>query len=257
MWQTIRRGQSNRSTGVTNMNEHSSRSHMLLCVKVFGRNNVTNISYFGKLYLIDLAGSERLSRSQAEGDRLKETRAINKSLSALGDVIESLQKKNPHVPYRNSKLTFLLQDSLGGHAKTLMFINVSPTEADSEETACSLNFASRVRQVELGRSVKMVTMMPDQGSSRSGSSGPNRSNSIGAPLSSIGSRLRKSRSAGTKTPGTKTPGTRTPGARTPGARTPGARTPGTRTPGTRTPGTRTPGTRTPGLKSFKRNKDKN
>jgi len=153
----ITKGKSNRSTGVTNMNEHSSRSHMLLSVQVTGRNSVAGINHFGKLHLIDLAGSERLSRSQAKGDRLKEAQSINKSLAALGNVIEALQKKSSHVPYRNSKLTYMLQDSLGGHAKTLMFINVSPASLDADETNCSLTFATRVRQVELGKSTKNTT----------------------------------------------------------------------------------------------------
>jgi len=152
----MRRGNSNRSVGVTSMNEHSSRSHSLLSVEVEGENLIAGIKYFGKLHLIDLAGSERLSKTGATGDRLKEAQAINKSLSALGNVIESLQKKSNHVPYRNSKLTYLLQDSLGGHAKTLMFINVSPTSYDGEETNCSLTFASRVRKVELGTASKNV-----------------------------------------------------------------------------------------------------
>jgi len=149
-------GAKNRSVGVTNMNEHSSRSHSLLSVRVVGQNLTAGITYYGKLHLIDLAGSERISKSQATGQRLKEAQAINKSLSALGNVIEALQHKNAHVPYRDSKLTFLLQDSLGGHAKTLMFINVSPTEDDSEESFCSLNFASRVRKVELGGAARNV-----------------------------------------------------------------------------------------------------
>jgi len=125
-------------------------------VEVEGENTIAAIKYFGKLHLIDLAGSERLSKTGAEGARLKEAQAINKSLSALGNVIEALQKKSNHVPYRNSKLTYLLQDSLGGHAKTLMFINVSPTLSDAEETNCSLTFASRVRKVELGAAAKNV-----------------------------------------------------------------------------------------------------
>jgi len=146
----FKRGNSNRSVGRTNMNEHSSRSHSMLTVEVEGENLIAGIKYFGKLHLVDLAGSERLAKTQATGDRLKEAQAINKSLSALGNVIESLQKKNSHVPYRNSKLTYLLSDSLGGHAKTLMFINVSPNSTDAEETNCSLIFATRVRKVELG-----------------------------------------------------------------------------------------------------------
>jgi len=150
----FKRGNNNRSIGTTNMNEHSSRSHSLLSVEVEGENLIAGIKYVGKLHLIDLAGSERLSKSLATGDRLEEAKAINKSLSALGNVIEALQKKLTHIPYRNSKLTYLLSDSLGGHAKTLMFINVSPNDTDSDETNCSLQFATRVRKVELGQAVQ-------------------------------------------------------------------------------------------------------
>lgn len=178
----IIRGKSNRSTGVTKMNEHSSRSHMLLSVQVHGRNNVAGINHFGKLHLIDLAGSERLSRSGAKGERLNEAKNINKSLAALGDVIEALQKKSSHVPYRNSKLTYMLQDSLGGHAKTLMFINVSPASLDADETNCSLNFATRVRQVELGKSVKNITY--DKPSGRSQYNKNNDKTSVGKKKSS-------------------------------------------------------------------------
>jgi hypothetical protein len=103
----------NRSSFATAMNDRSSRSHSILSVYVQGENKVAGITTSGKLHMIDLAGSERLSKSLAVGDRLKEAQAINKSLSALGNVIEALQKKSTHVPYRNSKLTFLLEDSLG------------------------------------------------------------------------------------------------------------------------------------------------
>lgn len=100
--------------------------------------------------MVDLAGSERVAKTDVQGDRLKEAQNINKSLSALGDVISSLATKNSHIPFRNSKLTHLLQDSLGGDSKTLMFVQISPNENDISETLCSLNFASRVRGIELG-----------------------------------------------------------------------------------------------------------
>lgn len=105
---------------------------------------------------MDLAGSERLSRTNATGERLREAQNINKSLSALGDVFNSILAKNTHVPFRNSKLTYLLQDALGGDAKTLMFVNVSPAENDVAETLSSLNFASRVSRAELGAAKRNV-----------------------------------------------------------------------------------------------------
>lgn len=146
----ISAGDKNRSQGVTNMNEHSSRSHAMVTVKVVGKHRTAGISYFGKLHMIDLSGSERISKSGATGQRLKEAQAINKSLSALGNVIESLQKKQSHIPYRDSKLTYLLQDSLGGNSKCLMIAAMSPTGLDTEETLCTLKFAERARRVELG-----------------------------------------------------------------------------------------------------------
>lgn len=129
------------------------------------------------MHLVDLAGSERVDKSEVVGDRLKEAQYINKSLSALGDVIASLSQKNTHVPYRNSKLTQLLQDSLGnveklasllitllvvesvmnilllcsgGQAKTLMFVHISPELDAAGETISTLKFAERVASVELG-----------------------------------------------------------------------------------------------------------
>lgn len=113
---TFATGHKNRATACTNMNEHSSRSHALLCVEVIGTNKTTGAKTLGKLNLVDLAGSERVSKSGADGARLKEAQAINKSLSALGDVIAALRSKQNFVPYRNSKLTYLLQDSLGKYS---------------------------------------------------------------------------------------------------------------------------------------------
>ena len=109
---------------------------------------------YSKLHLVDLAGSERITKSGAEGARLKEAQNINKSLSALGDVIQARANKQGHVPFRNSTLTYLLQDSLSQDSKTLMFVCASPVIYNCEETYCSLNFASRVRTVELGKATK-------------------------------------------------------------------------------------------------------
>ncbi|KAK7196469.1 C-terminal motor kinesin [Novymonas esmeraldas] len=143
--------QSHRTEGMTNMNEHSSRSHMLLYIIVRTTNKQTNMQGYGKLSLIDLAGSERLDKSGAEGQRLKEAVAINKSLSALGDVISGLAQNSKHVPFRNSALTFLLQDSMAGQAKVLMFVCVSPASYNASESGSSLLFASRARGVAFGQ----------------------------------------------------------------------------------------------------------
>jgi kinesin family protein C2/C3 len=153
----MRQGKNNRAVGKHDMNEHSSRSHSIVTVTVRGQNRVDNAGTFGKLHLIDLAGSERISKTDASGDRLKEAQNINKSLLALGDVINALgNKKALHVPYRNSKLTFLLQDSLGGNSKVLMFVNISPAIYNLGETVCSLNFASKCRATELGQAKKQT-----------------------------------------------------------------------------------------------------
>ncbi|KPA82638.1 putative C-terminal motor kinesin [Leptomonas pyrrhocoris] len=149
--------QTHRSEGMTNMNEHSSRSHMLLYIIVRTTNKQTNMQSYGKLSLIDLAGSERLDKSGAEGQRLKEAVSINKSLSALGDVIAGLAQSSKHVPFRNSVLTFLLQDSMAGQAKVLMFVCVSPASYNASESGSSLLFASRARGVAFGQIKKNAT----------------------------------------------------------------------------------------------------
>ncbi|KAL2931373.1 Kinesin-like protein KIN-14P [Bienertia sinuspersici] len=143
-------GLSNRSVSATAMNERSSRSHSVVTIHVQGTDLKSGASSHGSLHLVDLAGSERIDKSEATGDRLKEAQHINKSLSALGDVIFSLSQKNPHVPYRNSKLTQVLQASLGGRAKTLMFVQVNPDVSSYTESLSTLKFAERVSGVELG-----------------------------------------------------------------------------------------------------------
>ncbi|ELU16829.1 hypothetical protein CAPTEDRAFT_154418 [Capitella teleta] len=151
---TFTTGLENRVTASTRMNELSSRSHALLCVEVHGVNTMTSVKTFGKLNLVDLAGSERVSKSGADGDRLKEAQNINKSLSSLGDVVHALRGNQSHVPYRNSKLTYLLQDSLGGDSKTLMIVHVSPAQKNVGESIASLHFGQRVHSVQLGQATR-------------------------------------------------------------------------------------------------------
>eukprot|EP00261_Vitis_vinifera_P040962 XP_019082205.1 PREDICTED: kinesin-like protein KIN-14P [Vitis vinifera] len=143
-------GQKNRSVGATAMNERSSRSHSIVTIHAWGTDLKTGASLRGSLHLVDLAGSERVDRSEVTGERLREAQHINKSLSALGDVIFALAQKSSHVPYRNSKLTQVLQSSLGGQAKTLMFVQLNPDVNSFSETASTLKFAERVSGVELG-----------------------------------------------------------------------------------------------------------
>lgn len=143
----IQRGSERRHISETQMNEESSRSHLILSIVIESTNLQTQSVARGKLSFVDLAGSERVKKSGSVGDQLKEAQSINKSLSALGDVISALSSGSQHIPYRNHKLTMLMSDSLGGNAKTLMFVNVSPAESNLDETYNSLTYASRVRSI--------------------------------------------------------------------------------------------------------------
>ncbi|ONM12493.1 Kinesin-like calmodulin binding protein [Zea mays] len=136
----ISRGSERRHTAGTNMNDESSRSHLILSIIIESTNLQTQSYARGKLSFVDLAGSERVKKSGSAGKQLKEAQSINKSLSALADVIGALSSDGQHIPYRNHKLTMLMSDSLGGNAKTLMFVNVSPAESNLEETYNSLMY---------------------------------------------------------------------------------------------------------------------
>ena len=148
-------GKKNRSVGATLMNADSSRSHSIFTVTVEtsevdpgGREEDAHIRV-GKLNLVDLAGSERQSKTQATGDRLKEATKINLSLSALGNVISALvDGKSAHIPYRDSKLTRLLQDSLGGNTKTVMIANLGPADYNFDETMSTLRYANRAKNIK-------------------------------------------------------------------------------------------------------------
>eukprot|EP00878_Enallax_costatus_P038268 GHUV01043455.1.p1 GENE.GHUV01043455.1~~GHUV01043455.1.p1 ORF type:complete len:1268 (+),score=413.50 GHUV01043455.1:1733-5536(+) len=144
----IEQGLARRHVSSTAMNRESSRSHLIISCIIEGVNMQSQAVTRGKLSFVDLAGSERVKKSGSTGENLKEAQAINKSLSALGDVISALATEQPHIPYRNHKLTMLMSDCLGGNAKTLMFVNVSPTDANLDESQNSLVYATRVRTIK-------------------------------------------------------------------------------------------------------------
>ncbi|KAM6543174.1 hypothetical protein CsatB_007621 [Cannabis sativa] len=160
----LTRGSLSRATASTNMNSQSSRSHAIFTItmeqkKIVSCPNGTSTDDFGdeilcaKLHLVDLAGSERAKRTGADGMRFKEGIHINKGLLALGNVISALgdekkRKEGGHVPYRDSKLTRLLQDSLGGNSKTVMIACVSPADTNAEETLNTLKYANRARNIQ-------------------------------------------------------------------------------------------------------------
>jgi hypothetical protein len=152
MMDVFNEGAVNRHVGATDMNDQSSRSHSLFTITIesseTGADGKSHIKV-GKLNIVDLAGSERQSKTKAEGDRMKEGIKINLSLSTLCHVISSLtDPKCTFVPYRDSKLTRLLQDSLGGNTKTVMIANIGPADYNMEETLSTLRYASRAKNIQ-------------------------------------------------------------------------------------------------------------
>jgi len=142
-------GSANRAQAATNMNEHSSRSHSIFILTINQTNKVEGYSKIGKLYLVDLAGSEKISKTGATGHTLEEAKIINKSLTTLGRVINNLTDgKSTHIPYRESKLTRVLQESLGGNSKTCLIITCSPSIYNESESLSTLRFGERAKKIK-------------------------------------------------------------------------------------------------------------
>ena len=188
--QLLERAGKARTTVATGMNERSSRSHMIFMMDLTGVHADGTTVTRGGLRLVDLAGSERLDRAGTANDavRLKETVNINKSLSCLADVFVNLGAKSQHIPYRNSKITMLLQDCLSGDGKALMIVNVSPTQASSGETLCSLRFADQVSQVELGKAQRQMYTTISSKDDRHSTGGAGAGAAVGRSRSASGSR---------------------------------------------------------------------
>lgn len=149
VYEVMRRGDMARATAATNMNQESSRSHSIFVITVAQKNVETGSAKSGQLFLVDLAGSEKVGKTGASGQTLEEAKKINKSLSALGMVINALtDAKTSHVPYRDSKLTRILQESLGGNSRTTLIINCSPSSYNVEETISTLRFGTRAKKIE-------------------------------------------------------------------------------------------------------------
>jgi methylase of polypeptide subunit release factors len=146
--EVMRRGNGARSVAATKMNEDSSRSHSVFTLKIEQQDQETGDTIESKIQLVDLAGSEQVKRTGAAGDRLEEAKAINLSLSCLGNVVSALVEKKSFVPYRDSKLTRLLQDSLGGTAKTCLIVTLSPSPLDEAESHSTLRFGQRAQRVQ-------------------------------------------------------------------------------------------------------------
>jgi kinesin family protein 5 len=142
-------GNDNRSIGVTDMNKQSSRSHSIFILTITQRNNADFSTKTGKLFLVDLAGSEKVGKTGAKGQTLDEAKTINKSLTSLGIVINTLTDgKSAHIPYRDSKLTRVLQESLGGNSKTCLIITCSPSIFNEAETISTLRFGKRAKEIK-------------------------------------------------------------------------------------------------------------
>ncbi|CAE7538358.1 kif3 [Symbiodinium natans] len=145
----MKTGKYNRAVAATNLNEHSSRSHLIFMLTIEQTNLHDRSVKVGKLHLVDLAGSEKVAKTGASGERLDEAKNINRSLSALGNVINALtDRKSNHVPYRDSKLSRVLQESLGGNAKTSLIITCSPSYFNEQETVSTLRFGQRAKMIK-------------------------------------------------------------------------------------------------------------
>ncbi|KAI0328591.1 kinesin heavy chain [Cubamyces sp. BRFM 1775] len=149
VYEIMRQGGAARVVSSTNMNAESSRSHSIFLITINQRNTETGAQKTGNLYLVDLAGSEKVGKTGASGQTLEEAKKINKSLSALGMVINALTDgKAKHVPYRDSKLTRILQESLGGNSRTTLIINCSPSSYNEAETLSTLRFGIRAKSIK-------------------------------------------------------------------------------------------------------------
>lgn len=149
VYQVLERGGQSRAVAATNMNQESSRSHSIFVIEVTQKNIETGSARAGRLYLVDLAGSEKVGKTGASGQTLEEAKKINKSLSALGMVINALSDgKSSHIPYRDSKLTRILQESLGGNSRTTLIINCSPSSYNDAETVSTLRFGERAKTIK-------------------------------------------------------------------------------------------------------------
>lgn len=149
VYEVMRRGGAARATAATNMNQESSRSHSIFVISITQKNVETSSAKSGQLFLVDLAGSEKVGKTGATGQTLEEAKKINKSLSALGMVINSLTDgKSTHIPYRDSKLTRILQESLGGNSRTTLIVNCSPSSYNDAETLSTLRFGVRAKSIK-------------------------------------------------------------------------------------------------------------
>lgn len=148
VYEVMRQGGGARAVASTNMNQESSRSHSIFAIVVTQKNTVSGAQKSGQLFLVDLAGSEKVGKTGASGQTLEEAKKINKSLSALGMVINSLTDgKSTHIPYRDSKLTRILQESLGGNSRTSLIVNCSPSSYNDAETLSTLRFGVRAKNI--------------------------------------------------------------------------------------------------------------
>ncbi|RPB20573.1 kinesin heavy chain [Terfezia boudieri ATCC MYA-4762] len=148
VYEVMRRGGAARSVSATNMNQESSRSHSIFVISVSQKNVETGSTKNGNLYLVDLAGSEKVGKTGASGQTLEEAKKINKSLSTLGMVINNLTDGSKYIPYRDSKLTRILQESLGGNSRTTLIINCSPSSYNDSETLSTLRFGMRAKSIK-------------------------------------------------------------------------------------------------------------